>query len=128
MNINNEEDPMVKTLSCGINLISGKQKLFKLPMLHEDNYFIQDGTVVELVLIDPFQISIESWNSPIKFGNYYGNRLFFNTMIDKFNINPKFIYDELGKRWILVNAGYVCFAEIEIEYKNNHYSQGKENA
>lgn len=115
-------------LKTGINILRSECKVFKLPSYDELNRWHEDGEFVELLLLDYNQYSIECYEFPIKFGNYFGNRVFFNTMMDKFNINPKFIFDGEKKQWVLFNSGYVCFAELEIEHKSNHKLYGDQNA
>lgn len=126
---NEVEEKKVPALDIGLNLIRQEQKFFALPSIdRHTNYFIQDGTQVELVLLCEGNISVESYTHPIKFGNHFGNRIFFNPYMDKFNINPKFVFDSIRNFWILVNAGYVCFAENEIEHKSNHKLYGVKDA
>lgn len=115
-------------LNAGTNLLRDDNKVFKLPNFEEMNRWLEDGDRVELVLLTKTQWSIESYEYPIRFGKYFGNRVFFNTMADSSNINPQFIFDGEKKQWVLFNAGYVCFAETELEFRSNHKVYGGENA
>lgn len=113
-------------LNIGVNLIRISET-FCLPNNSSNNFFLKDGDCVELVLFEHCHASIESFDFPIRFGKYYGNRLFFNTTTDPYLVNPKFIFDSNKKIWILMNAGYVCFAELEILHENNHKRYGALN-
>lgn len=121
---NQEEEKEIPHLECGVNIIRKEDKFYQLPLLTTRNCFLQDGTIVELILLDESCLSVQSFERPIRYGKYYGSRLFFNAMTDRFNINPKFFYDGKKGEWVLMNAGYVCFAELEIEHKNNHKLYG----
>lgn len=123
-----EEKAQCPTLKLGVNLLRNDQKFYRLPLLRSDNSSIQDGDIVELILMDGNQFSIESYERPIRYGKYYNNRLFFNTMTDPFSVNPKFVFDGKMNVWILMNAGYVCFAELELEFKTNHKRYGEIDA
>lgn len=124
----NREENNIPELKIGVNLIRSAQKFYKLPLLGADNYFIQDGDTVELIILETNQISIESYERPMRYGKYYNNRVFFNTMTDQFSINPKFVFDGEKQTWVLMNAGYVCFAELELEYKTGHKVYGEKDA
>lgn len=117
---------IVPELKIGVNLLRG-EKVLKLPVLY-NRCFLEDGSIVELIILENNNYSIECWEMPIRFGKYYGNRIFLNTMTDQFGINPKFVYDGKNKVWTLMNCGYVCFAEQELEYKSNHKLYGDRNA
>lgn len=115
-------------LKLGINILRSDCKVFKLPSFDELHRWNEDGDFVELVLLDSNQYSIECYEYPIKYSNYFGNRVLFNTMIDKFSVNPKFIFNGIKNYWVLFDAGYVCFAELEIEHKTNHKLYGDQDA
>jgi|SRR5712671_926521 len=115
-------------LVIGINLLRNDQKFYRLPLLRQDNSHLQDGDTVELVLLDVNQFSIKSYDIPMRYGKYYNNRVFFNVITDQFNINPKFVFDGKKQVWALMNAGYVCFSELELEYKSNYKIYGEEDA
>ena len=115
-----EDNSQIPELKLGINLLRNEQRFYRLPLLRENNYFVEDGDTVELVLLDTNQFSIESYERPMRYGKYYNNRVFFNTMIDQFNVNPKFVFDSVKQVWTLLNVGYLCFAEMELEFKSNH--------
>lgn len=123
-----EEKNEIPELKLGVNLLREESKVYRLPLLRADGYHIQDGDTVELILLDIYNISVETWERPLRFGKYFGNRIFFNTMYDGFCINPKFVFDGVKKVWTLMNAGYVCFAEMELEYKKNHKLYGGQDA
>lgn len=123
-----EDSPQPPDLLLGVNLLRKDQLCYRLPLLRPDNYHIQDGDTVELVLMDINQFSIESYERPMRYGKYYNNRVFFNTMTDQFSVNPKFVFDGEKQTWVLMNAGYVCFAEVELEYKSGHKRYGEKDA
>ena len=126
---NQDEEKKIPELDFGVNLMRCENdKCFKLPLLDSNGYFLKDGDTIELVLLGYYQISIESYERPIRYGKYYNNRIFFNTMIDRFSVNPKFVYDAKKSEWVLMNAGYACMAELEIEYRSNHKIFGTQNA
>ena len=124
----NQDETKIPELKLGVNLIRNDQKFYKLPLLGEDGYFMQDGDIVELIILDTNQISVESYERPMRYGKYYNNRVFFNTMTDQFSINPKFVFDGKAQTWVIMNAGYVCFAEVELEFKTNHRVYGQKDA
>jgi hypothetical protein len=124
----NREENNIPELKIGVNLIRNDQKFYKLPLLRANGYFMQDGDTVELVILNTNQISIETYERPMRYGKYYNNRVFFNTMTDQFRINPKFVFDGEAQTWVLMNAGYVCFAELELEYKTGHKVYGGKDA
>lgn len=126
--MSNKEEIHFPELKFGVNLIRNDQLCYRLPLLGEDGYFVQDGDVVELMLMGTFQVSIESYERPMRYGKYYNNRVFFNTMSDQFSINPKFVFDGKAQTWVIMNAGYVCFAEVELEFKTNHRVYGDKHA
>lgn len=116
--------PAIKTtnLLLGRNMLDDERKVGILPLLTTGG-FVADEDQVELLLVGKGNYSIESPDRPIKFDRFFGNRIIFNTMQDPYNINPKFIF--YNNTWILYNAGYVCFAEQEIEYKPVHRLWGE---
>lgn len=123
------ENPQAPDLKLGVNLLRNDQRPYRLPSLDCDTHaWLKDGSVIELVLLDVSSFSVESWEFPIRFGKYFGNRVMLNPMYDQFNINPKFLFDAEKKQWVLMNAGYVCFMENEIEHKTNHKLYGQKEA
>lgn len=126
---NNCHENTIPNLNIGVNLLRNDRKAFRLPVLNEEKRTrLEDGTTIELVILEQGNFSIECFEYPIRFGQYVGNRLFFNTTHDYFHINPKFIFDTKNKLWVLMNAGYVCFAEMELEHKSNHKLYGEKDA
>lgn len=116
-------------LEIGLNLLRNDQRVYKLPGLNRDTRsWLEDGETIELVILDDGTFSIECYTHPIRFGVYFGNRVFLNALYDGININPKFIFDAEKKQWVLLNAGYVCFAENELEHQSNHKLYGIKNA
>ncbi len=122
-----EEKKVPPNLVFGVNLLR-EDKAWRLPGLDTNNCQLQDGATVELVCFEKGNYSIESWMYPIRFSKYYGNRVFINSWVDTFCVNPKFVFDGKKKEWVLMNCGYVCFAEQEIEHKSNHKLYGSQDA
>lgn len=124
-----DEQTTPPNLKLGVNLLRDDQTVYTLPSLNPlTRAWLEDGFTIELVLMDETQFCIESFQYPIRFGRHFGNKVFFNPMYDRHNINPKFIFDLDKKQWVLINAGYVCFAEQEIEHKTNHKLYGQKDA
>lgn len=122
-----EEKKVTPNLTFGVNLLRNDQRAYSLPGLHHfSKSWIEDGSIIELIMLDEGNFSIESFAYPIRFGKYFGNKVFFNPMHDQFNINPKFVFDAENKQWVLMNVGYVCFAEYELDYKSNNKLFGRE--
>lgn len=113
-------------LGIGINLLRSDVKVFKLPTLDTLGRFLEDGERVQLLLLEANQYSVESTDGPIKMGKLFGNRVFLNSVVDEYNINPFFVWNAKQRLWVLCNAGYVCFAEIEVEYKKCHKVWGRD--
>lgn len=110
-------------LNFGINIIR-ENKHYKLPTINPNKYFLEDGATVELYVLGISSYWIESFERPMRLGKIYGSRIFLNTVADKHNLNPKFVYDAENKVWVIMNAGYVCFAEMEVECQNVHKLYG----
>jgi len=117
--------PQAPNLKLGVNLLRNDQKVYMLPTLNElTRGWLEDGSLIEIYLLDEGAFSIESFQYPIRFGRHFGNRVFLNVMYDRNNINPKFMFDLENKQWVLINVGYLCFAEQEIEHQSNHKLYG----
>lgn len=117
-NLDHESNNIPRELALGSNLLR-LNKVFNLPGT-ERGTFLSDGSIVEIILLAFGSYSVESKAFPIRFGSTWGNRVIFNTCEDALNINPKFVFDYNKQHWVLINAGYVCFAEQELIHKTNH--------
>jgi hypothetical protein len=93
------------------NFIRGFEHELTLPR------YATDGDIIDLILLDYAQHMIFSDQSPIRNREFVGSRVILGGYHDwckKIDINPKFIWDDLKREWILNTFGYICFAEIEI--------------
>jgi len=113
------ESSKENTLNHGVNILRIENNIRILPCWKSLKK-PEDGFIYELYLINTHQFSIESMEYPIRFGKYYGNKVFFNTYVDNININPKFIFDKEKSQYVLIHSGYVCFSEQELTNRKLH--------
>lgn len=112
MDLDNEEKRFLK--ADEINFLNCKEFKFKnliyLPCSPKENQ------VVEVMILSEMHYAISASSGYIRFGQKVGNTVIFSYSAESHSKdrNPKFVWDEERKCWILICHGPFYFAEQEV--------------